>query len=201
MTKIKLCGMRRTEDIAMVNRHQPDYIGFIFVPGRRRTISFEQAAALKKQLDPQIKAVGVFVNAPQETIRQCVLDNIIDAVQLHGNEDDAYIINLKKMIAVPVIKAFSIRDAADIECANASAADMVLLDCGHGGTGESFDWSLLTKVTRPYFLAGGIGPDNIDDALTHNPYAIDISSGTETDGVKDEAKIAFCVSAVRRHQI
>ena len=198
MTKIKLCGLRRREDVAMVNRAKPDYAGFVFAPGRRQ-VTAEQAESLRRQLDPAIAAVGVFVNAPMETILSLVKDGTLKAVQLHGQESQSYLTELKKQVSVPVIRAFSIHSAADLEKAQKSPADFVLLDNGAGGTGAAFDWSLFTSFDRPFFLAGGLRPDNITKAISRfQPYALDLSSGVETDGYKDKEKIIAAVAAVRR---
>ena len=178
-TKIKICGLRRPEDILFVNEASPDFAGFIIdVPKSRRNVSPEKVRELTASLSPEILPVGVFVNAPMETILSLVKDGTLKAVQLHGQESQSYLTELKKQVSVPVIRAFSIHSAADLEKAQKSPADFVLLDNGAGGTGAAFDWSLFTSFDRPFFLAGGLRPDNITKAISRfQPYALDLSSG------------------------
>ncbi len=195
--KIKICGMRREEDIRYVNRYKPDYVGFIFVKGRRRYIEPELAGQLKKMLDPNIQAVGVFIDEEPEIIAGLLEQGIIDAAQLHGQEEDAYIERLRELTDKPIIKAFQIRSQENLAAAEDSKADMILLDSGTG-SGKTFDWSLLKQVKRPYFLAGGITPDNAAHAVESlRPFGLDLSSGVETDGYKDEKKIETLIRRVR----
>ena len=200
MTKIKICGLRRPEDIAYVNEAKPDFAGFIIdVPKSRRNVPREKVRELTALLSPEILPVGVFVNAPMETILSLVTDGTLKAVQLHGQESQSYLEELKKQVAVPLIRAFSIRSPEDLTEAEKSPADFVLLDNGAGGTGETFDWSLLSSFDRPFFLAGGLRLENITEAASRfHPYALDLSSGVETDGYKDKEKIIAAVAAVRR---
>ena len=200
MTKIKICGLRRPEDIAYVNEAKPDFAGFIIdVPKSRRNVPREKVRELTALLSPEILPVGVFVNAPMETILSLVTDGTLKAVQLHGQESQSYLEELKKQVAVPLIRAFSIRSPEDLTEAEKSPADFVLLDNGAGGTGETFDWSLLSYFDRPFFLAGGLRLENIAEAVSRfHPYALDLSSGVETDGYKDKEKIIAAVAAVRR---
>ena len=200
MTKIKICGLRRPEDIAYVNEAKPDFAGFIIdVPKSRRNVPREKVWELTALLSPEILPVGVFVNAPMETILSLVTDGTLKAVQLHGQESQSYLEELKKQVAVPLIRAFSIRSPEDLTEAEKSPADFVLLDNGAGGTGETFDWSLLSSFDRPFFLAGGLRLENITEAVSRfHPYALDLSSGVETDGYKDKEKIIAAVAAVRR---
>jgi phosphoribosylanthranilate isomerase len=200
MTKIKICGLRRPEDIAYVNEAKPDFAGFIIdVPKSRRNVPREKVWELTALLSPEILPVGVFVNAPMETILSLVTDGTLKAVQLHGQESQSYLEELKKQVAVPLIRAFSIRSPEDLTEAEKSPADFVLLDNGAGGTGETFDWSLLSSFDRPFFLAGGLRLENIAEAVSRfHPYALDLSSGVETDGYKDKEKIIAAVAAVRR---
>ena len=201
MTKIKLCGLTRPEDIAAANALQPEYIGFVFAPKSRRYVSREMAAALKAQLLPKIQAVGVFVNEAPEAVADLLNAGIIDIAQLHGQEDAAYIARLRGLTARPLWQAFRVTDAASLAKAEKSPADLVLLDSGAGGTGTTFDWTLLEKFDRPYFLAGGLGPENAADAVRQlHPYAVDVSSGIETAGKKDSAKMAAFVAAVRTNE-
>ena len=198
MSKIKICGLRTLEDVHYTNQVQPDYAGFIFVPGRRRCITPQTARELRSQLSPEIASVGVFWDAPLEELLSLAGQNLFTVIQLHGNEDAAYIQALKASCPFPVVKAFSIRSAADVEQALGSPADYLLFDNGKGGTGQSFDWSLLGPVGKPFFLAGGLNASNVADAITHlSPYAVDTSSGVETDGKKDLLKMQAFVQAVR----
>lgn len=198
MTRIKLCGLSRPCDIEAANGLSPGYIGFVFAPKSRRYITPEKAADLKLLLRPNIKAVGVFVNESPENIARLLDNSIIDMAQLHGNEDETYIKQLRQLTGKPVIKAFLIKSAGDIEAADRCTADYVLLDSG-AGTGTSFDWKLIQNIRRPYFLAGGLGVDNVGNAvkLLH-PFAVDVSSGIETCGAKDKTKMAAFVDAVRK---
>lgn len=198
MTKIKFCGLTRPCDIEAANTIKPDYIGFVFAPKSKRYVSPKTAATLKRKLDPCIKAVGVFVNEEPETVADLLCRNIIDIAQLHGGEDEAYIRRLRSLTDRPILKAFRIEGPGDIEAAKNSSADFCLLDSGSGGTGSTFDWSLLSDLTRPYFLAGGLTPDNVYQAIQQlAPYAVDVSSGIETDGKKDAIKMAALAGAVR----
>ncbi len=197
MTKIKLCGLKREEDIAAANTLMPEYAGFVFAPKSSRCISFERAKTLRKMLSHDIMAVGVFVDETKENVLRILESGVIDMAQLHGSEDGAYIKELKSKTDKKVIKAFKISSKADIEAANVSGADYVLLDSG-AGTGCLFNWELIDGVTRPYFLAGGLNTDNVGEAILRlSPFAVDVSSGIETDGFKDKNKMAAFVKAVR----
>ncbi|MBQ4515086.1 MAG: phosphoribosylanthranilate isomerase [Anaerolineaceae bacterium] len=196
MTKIKLCGLTRITDIQTANQLKPDYIGFVFAPKSKRYIKPECAAELKTILDPDIAAVGVFVNEKPEVIAALLNQNIIDLAQLHGTEDELYIQQLRLLTIKPLIKAFKIKNKADLETAQNSSADHILLDAG-AGDGQTFDWDILKSFTRPYFLAGGLNPSNVDEAIKKlSPYAVDVSSGIETAGFKDAAKMKSFVDAV-----
>lgn len=199
MTRIKLCGLSRPCDIEAANGLKPDYIGFVFAPKSKRYVSPETAAKLKAMLGPDIKAVGVFVNESVEQVADLFRRGIIDVAQLHGKEDETYIAALRSLTGKPIIKALRMDTDKDVERANASSADMVLLDSGAGGTGTAFDWNLLKGIRRPYFLAGGLSPINAEEAVRIlSPYGVDVSSGIETDGLKDKTKMTAFVSAVRR---
>lgn len=198
MTKIKLCGLSRECDIAAVNELQADYIGFVFAPKSKRRVSIEQAVGLKKILNPGIKVVGVFVNEDIQTVARLLNDGVIDMAQLHGSEDEEYIRQLRNNIDKPVIKAFQINTARDVQAAEKAGSDWVLLDAG-SGSGKVFDWDLIQKIKRPYFLAGGLTSQNVALAINKlQPYAIDVSSGIETDGLKDKNKMAALMAAVRK---
>lgn len=198
MTKIKLCGLSRQCDIEWANELKPDYIGFIFWSKSKRNVSPERAKELKALLSPDIKAVGVFVDEPIENIAKLLSDNIIDLAQLHGSEDEEYIARLRTLSDKPIIKAFLLKSKEDAKRAEKSTADHILLDSGMG-TGKGFDRSLLKNISRPYFLAGGLYPENVGIAVdTLSPYAVDVSSGIETDNFKDKNKMAAFVNAVRK---
>lgn len=198
MTKIKLCGLSRRCDIEAANELKPEYIGFVFAPKSKRYVSKKTAAELKHLLSPDIQTVGVFVNEASEAIADLMNSGIIDIAQLHGSEDEEYIRQLRLYTDKPIIKAFRIVTKQDIDAANSSTADYVLLDSG-GGTGEVFDWELIRGMKRFYFLAGGLGICNVERAVeTLSPYAVDVSSGVETDGLKDKIKMEKFVTAVRK---
>lgn len=199
MSKIKICGLSRPEDVAFVNEAKPDYAGFVIqVPKSIRNVSVQTLYRLRKQLKEEIPAVGVFVNAPLDLVVNLCRDKILSYVQLHGQENGEYIKRLKEQTEVPVIQAFSISSREDVQKAAASQADYPLLDHGRGGTGESFDWSLISHMERPYFLAGGLTSQNVGEAIeTLHPFAVDMSSSVETDGKKDYKKIMAAVAAVR----
>ncbi len=199
MTKIKLCGMFRFQDIDYVNEAKPDYCGFIVeVPSSHRNVSIQTLRCLRARLDPNILPVGVFVNAPQEQIISLVRDGTISLVQLHGTEDEKYISALRQEIFVPIIQAFRVAGPEDVLLAEQSNADHILLDNGSGGTGQRFDWTNIQGLRRPYILAGGLNPQNISEALKQlHPWGIDLSGGLETDRLKDREKILAAVHAVR----
>lgn len=200
MTKIKLCGLTRPEDITAANALEPDFVGFVFAPKSRRYVTGEQARTLRKQLSSTIQAVGVFVDEEPEQVAALLEERIIDLAQLHGREDEGYLEQLRALTEKPIIQAFQIKTPNDLERAQASSADYILLDSG-AGTGTTFDWGLLTSVRRPYFLAGGLGPDNVVQAIrTLHPWGVDVSSGIETGGVKDFHKMAAFVAAVRKEE-
>ena len=199
MTRIKICGLSRPCDIQYVNEAKPDFCGFIIgVPKSRRNVTPDTVRQLTRLLSPEIKPVGVFVNAPIAEIAALVQDGTLAYVQLHGQEDAAYIARLRSLTHTPIWQAFRIENTEDISRANASPADLVLLDHGAGGTGERFDWALLHGMTRPFVLAGGLTSQNAAEAIAQaRPYAVDASSGCETNGVKDPAKMLAFVNAVR----
>ena len=198
MTKIKLRRLPRMEDIDTVNAIKPDFIGFVFAERSKRRVSPLKATELKSKLDPDIKAVGVFLNDDLDMVAAMLNLGIVDLVQLHGAEDEDYLQKLRKITDKPIIKAFIIRSPEDVERAESSTADYILLDGGKG-EGKSFDWSLLKDIKRPYFLAGGLNPDNASEAVkTLKPFAVDVSTGIETDGKKDSEKMTAFAAAVRK---
>jgi len=198
MSKVKICGLSRIEDIVAVNRILPDYIGFVFAPSKRRVYA-KTAAELKAKLNSQIKTVGVFVNEAIDCIAEMYQNGIIDIVQLHGDEDDDYIKRLKNLCNCQVIKAVGVGNSLP---PLPQAADYLLFDTlsqQRGGIGKVFDWSVLRDYSGPpYFLAGGLNTSNVVDSLQLLvPFGVDVSSGVETDGVKDADKIETFVSLVR----
>lgn len=198
--KIKLCGMFRDCDIDFANEAKPDYIGFILgFPKSHRNIDRETAHRLRSRLSPEIKAVGVFVNSPETTCAEYANCGIIDVIQLHGQEDADFIHRLRALTDAPIIKAAKVRTPEDILNVQALGADYVLLDNGTG-TGEMFDHSLLegAEIRQPFFLAGGLTPDNLRNAAERiRPYCVDLSSGVETDRVKDREKMLAAVRIIR----
>ena len=198
MTKIKLCGLTRPQDMDVANELHPDYIGFVFAQKSRRYVPPAVAAELRARLDPGIRVVGVFVREAPQTIAGLLRNGVIDIAQLHGGEGEAYIHTLRALTDGPLIQAFRMDSPADGIAAEHSPADFVLLDSGQGGTGTVFDWTLQQKVRRPYFLAGGLNPGNAARAVRClHPYAADVSSGIETGGEKDPEKMRSFVHAVR----
>ena len=200
-TRIKVCGLKRSEDIESVNLAKPDFCGFIVeFPRSSRCVSRELLAELTAQLDPEITPVGVFVNAPVELPAELAESGVIRAIQLHGQEDEDYIRRLRELIDgdIPVIQAFSVQTAEDLQRAAESSADYVLLDQGGGGTGKTFEWSLAEGFTRPFILAGGLTTDNLAEAIERlSPWAVDLSSSLEIGGLKDRDKIIEAVNIVR----
>jgi phosphoribosylanthranilate isomerase len=200
LTKIKICGLSRPCDIDYANELKPDYIGFVFAESKRR-VSYALAKELKAFLLPEIQAVGVYVNEPIGNIIQSVNDGIIDVIQLHGNENEEYIKSVKALTNAPIIKAVSVEKDGDVLTYNNSLADYLLFDYKYGGTGVTFDWDLIgdkNKITKPYFLAGGLNPSNVSEAIKKStPYAVDVSSGVEVDGVKSYEKMKEFVNIVR----
>ena len=218
MLKIKFCGLFRECDIDYANALKPDFVGFIFVEKSKRFVDFVAAQALKSHLDSRIKAVGVFVDSPLERIIEALSEGIIDVVQLHGNENNAYISALKEHIQrdlgaiSPIIKAIKISDSHSLvqsfEIQAKCGADFILLDSPNAGSGRAFDWNALVQslaksqdFTREFqtrfFLAGGINAENIQSAIALKPFCIDISSGIESNGAKDFTKMQTIINAIR----
>ena len=213
MVKIKICGMRRSEDIEMANRYKPDFVGFVFAESPRK-VSYEQAKELSGLLSEDIVPVGVFVNEHMKLIVDLFKDGIIEMAQLHGDEDEKYIRNLKdKSIEetgkqIPVINAIEIKDGADYNDEllkwRDSASDYFILDSGKG-SGKTFDWSLIDKESEFFnnsiFLAGGLNSENLALAIEEfNPFAVDLSSSVETDGFKDEEKIKEIIEIMENYR-
>ena len=201
MTKIKLCGLSRDCDIETANKLKPDFIGFVFAAKSKRRVTHLQAAELKSKLDPEIKAVGVFLDDDLDMVASMLNLGIVDVVQLHGTEDEEYLAELRTITDKPIIKAFVIRSEDDVKRAEESSADYVLLDGGKG-EGKAFDWSLLKEIKRPFFLAGGLNTENVAAAVKSlRPFAVDVSTGVETDGVKDTEKMTAFVAEVRKEDL
>lgn len=197
--KIKLCGLFRECDIDYVNEALPDYAGFIVMfPKSHRNIDLETAFHLRSRLDKRITPVAVSVNADLEGFAEYAKSGAADVLQCHGNESAEYIARLRDMTGVPIIKAVKVTRAADIENADRLGADFLLLDSGTG-SGLTFDHSLIPEnITTPFFLAGGLTPENVREAaLRVRPYGADMSSGIETNKLKDRKKILAAVEAVR----
>jgi len=196
--KIKICGLTRLEDIEVANAILPDYIGFVFWERSKRNVTKEQAKELKSRLDSRIKAVGVFVDAEIDFIADFVSCGIIDVAQLHGSEDEDYILQLRERLGgAEIIKAFNINKIESFDEVEKSSADHIMIDSGKG-SGITFDWSKLERLERPYFLAGGLSTENISEVLASiKPFAVDVSSGVETDGLKDSSKMKRFVESVR----
>lgn len=200
MTKIKMCGLTKKEDIDAVNEWKPEYIGFVFAAKSRRFVTASRAKELREFLDPQIQAVGVFVNEKPEVVASLLNENIIDLAQLHGNEGEEYLAHLRTLTDKPLIQAFRVQTKEDVIRACQSSAEQILLDSG-AGTGKTFDWRMLAETSRPFFLAGGLNPENVSKAIRQlHPYAVDVSSGIETDGSKAKEKIAAFAAAVRKEE-
>jgi len=197
MTKVKICGLCLSRDIAAVNAEKPDYIGFVFAKSKRKLTPL-QAIELKKLLLPDIISVGVFVDSPIQDILALSAEGVIDAIQLHGSEEEEYIKKLKKLTGKTIIKAISVQNKGDVQKWGKTSADYLLLDHRGGGTGQKFDWDLIGKSDKPYFLAGGLNSENIRDAIQKNkPYAVDISSGVEIENMKDPVKIREFIRRAR----
>lgn len=198
--KLKFCGLTREADIRAANETRPDYIGFVFAESRRR-VTDEQAARLRALLSPGIQAVGVFVNDDPTHIALLANRGVIDLIQLHGSESAAYIQRLRTMTAAPIICALRVGKQTDIKRAESNLVDFLLLDTytkdAYGGSGRTFDWSLIGEVGKPYFLAGGLNESNIPHAMRTGAYALDLSSGIETDGVKDAEKMRRVAALVK----
>ncbi len=200
---VKLCGIRRPEDIDYVNEYRPDYIGFVFAKSKRQ-VTAEYAAQLKAKLSPEIKAVGVFVNSTIEEVAQIQKIAGLDVIQLHGDEDNSYLQKLKNVVKCSIWKAVRVKSSADIENADKLGADLLLLDAfsedSYGGTGKTVDCNLINNAVfkTPFLLAGGLDCDNVKNAVkTVSPDGVDISGGIETDGFKDENKIKKFIENVR----
>lgn len=203
--KIKICGLTKAEDIEAVNLYRPDYIGFVFAKSRRK-VTIQQAVDLKHRLADGISAVGVFMDQTIEEIELVCQSGCIDLIQLHGSESKDMTDELRKLTGKPIIRAISVKQQEDIIRSEKNNADYLLFDQGCGG-GTCFDWELLRNAAhscrlqdKEWFLAGGISLENLDEALAVHPWGIDLSSGVETNGVKDSNKIRELISRVRLYE-
>ena len=203
MTKIKICGMRRVDDILYVNTYHPDYAGFILSEGFKRTVDIDTFYDLELLLNKEIKRVGVFVNEPIENILKSFAQKL-DVIQLHGEENAEYIDKLRENCDCEIWKAVRVKDEDTIRMVNQFQADKLLLDSftavAYGGSGKVANWKIIqtAKIEKPFFLAGGLTEQNIVEGIkTVQPYGIDLSGGIETDGCKDRNKIAKIIELVR----
>lgn len=197
MTQVKICGMRRPEDIRHVNRLRPEMIGFVFWKPSKRYVSPDEAAKLRSILDDGITPVGVFVDEDPRVVADIATNGTIDMIQLHGSEDEEYIHGLRKLTDAPIIRTFCVKSEEDLVKASGSSADMVLLDNGKG-TGQTFDWTLMRDLGGDFILSGGLSESNVGDAVRRfHPFAVDVSSAVETDGFKDRSKMERFIDAVR----
>ena len=197
--RVKLCGLSRPQDVVAANDVRPDFVGFVVdFPRSRRSVSSDELPGLAALVAPGIGRVGVFVDEPPHVVAQLYEQGAIDVAQLHGGEDESYLAELRALSDVPLWQAFGVRTPQDVARAEASTADLVLLDNGQG-TGKAFDWSLVCGVRRPFVLAGGLSPANVEEAIDAvHPWGVDMSSGVETRGTKDPAKMRAAVEAARR---
>ncbi|MCH5267316.1 MAG: phosphoribosylanthranilate isomerase [Lachnospiraceae bacterium] len=206
--QLKICGLRRLQDVEYVNELMPDFVGFIFAPSKRQ-LTKEQAAELAKKIHPNIKRVGVFVNQPVDFAVGLLADGVIQYAQLHGGENAPYISDLRQQaklhgVDAKIIKAVRVRSQEDLIGVEDIDCEYLLLDAwseegqAAGGNGKTFDWSLIRTINKPFFLAGGLHPKNVGTAIRDvQPFGIDASSCMETDGYKDFDKMKEFVEAVR----
>ena len=197
-TKIKFCGLRREEDVKHAASLDADFMGFILSDRFKRYVKPEDVASFRKFVPSKTKTVGVFVDEPEEYVISTAKTACLDMIQLHGNEDDGYITTIQEKTGLPVIKMVKPVSESDIIAARQCVADLILLDSGTG-TGKVFDWSLIRDFDRDYILAGGLTPDNAGDAVRRlKPFAVDVSSGVETEGMKDFSKMKAFAAEVRK---
>ena len=196
-TELKICGLSRLEDIIAVNRHGADYAGFVFFQKSKRYVDPYKANELIELLRTDIKPVGVFMDEPIDNVVRIARISGVEMVQLHGHESEEYVEYIKRTLDRPVIKAYKAGEEGALESAANSSADYVMIDSG-AGSGQKFDWSILKNFKRDYFLAGGLDPESVGEAIRLlEPFAVDVSSGVETDGIKDEKKIKSFIKAVK----
>ena len=196
-TELKICGLSRLEDVIAVNRFGADYAGFVFFKKSKRYIDPYKAGELIELLRSDIKSVGVFMDEPLDSVISAARISGVEMIQLHGHESEEYVEYVKRTLERPVIKAFKADEEGALERALNTSADYILIDSG-AGTGKKFDWSILKDFGRDYFLAGGLDPESVGEAISKlEPFAVDVSSGVETDGVKDAEKIEKFINAVK----
>ena len=192
MTKVKICGLSTVEAVETAVLAGADYIGFVFAASKRQ-VSLEQAQELAKRVTGKTKIVGVFVSPSLEDLELAIGRVPLDMVQIHGTFDESLI----PLISVPVIRAIQLSDQ---EAQVTSQADYLLFDAPVAGSGQTFDWGLLKdqKIQQDFFIAGGLTVDNVHQAReTFQPYALDVSSGVETDGRKDIEKIKAFIEGAK----
>ena len=199
MIKVKICGICHESEIGIMNELSPDYVGFVFVPRNRHFIAPEIASVLRSKLRKGIKTVGVFANESLKTVAMCVEVSGVNMVQLHGNETNEYLAALREYVRCPIIKVYKVAKPIDAEKAGYSTADYSMLDGGSAGDGKIFDWSLIGKIHRKFFLSGGLTPENVINALNlaSQPFAVNVSSGVESNRIKDYKKVMKFIDAVR----
>ncbi|MBP5654039.1 MAG: phosphoribosylanthranilate isomerase [Clostridiales bacterium] len=198
MTKIKFCGLRREDDVRYAAMLNADFAGYIMSPKFQRYVSAFQVLEWKALLPFTTKTVGVFVDETLEYVTECAEEARLDLIQLHGTEDDGFITSVRQRTGLPVIKMIRPESEEDIKIARESSADYILLDSGVGGTGKTFNWFYAGRLDREYFLAGGLTPDNVGEAVRRlHPYAVDVSSGVENDGYKDFDRMNLFAKEVR----
>ena len=196
-TELKICGLSRLEDVIAVNRFGADYAGFVFFKKSKRYIDPYKAGELIELLRSDIKSVGVFMDEPLDSVISAARISGVEMIQLHGHESEEYVEYVKRTLERPVIKAFKADEEGALERALNTSADYILIDSG-AGTGKKFDWSILKDFGKDYFLAGGLDPESVGEAISMlEPFAVDVSSGVETDGVKDAEKIEKFINAVK----
>ena len=199
MVKVKICGICHEVEIEIMNELMPDYVGFVFVPKSRHFIAPEHASLLRSKLRKGIQSVGVFANASLTSVAMCVETAGLNMVQLHGNETAEYVAALREYIRCPIMKVYKVAKPIDAEKATYSSADYAMLDGGSAGDGKIFDWSLIGKIRRKFFLSGGLTPENVHKALNldSQPYAVNVSSGVEANRTKDYKKVMKFILEVK----
>ncbi len=197
MARVKICGINSPEDVEIVNELKPDYVSFAFYKNKRQ-VTYEKARKLKQILDKDIRVIGVFVDENTNVVASAANDDLLDVIEFHGNEGPGEIERIKAFTEKPIIQGFRIRSRADVELALDSHADSILM-YSDSESGVPMDWKLLKNVTRPYFLAGGLNADNIEKAIKIcHPFAVSVTTGVETDGIKDREKMAAFIKMARR---
>ncbi len=197
MARVKICGINSPEDVEIVNELKPDYVSFAFYKNKCQ-VTYEKARKLKQLLDKDIRVIGVFVDENTNVVASAANDDLLDVIEFHGNEGPGEIERIKAFTSKPIIQGFRIRSRADVKVALDSHADNILM-YSSSESGVPMDWKLLTNVTRPYFLAGGLNADNIEKAIKIcHPFAVSVTTGVETDGIKDREKMAAFIKMARR---